>query len=52
MGPKPRILNREHSVMKLLKGKNIHPVGGTGGDGITKTRDFLKDRQTNRQCGS
>ena len=33
----------EHSVMKLLKGKNIHPVGGTGGDGITKTREFLKD---------
>ena len=23
----------ETSVMKLLKGKNIHPVGGTGGDG-------------------
>ena len=21
----------EHSVMKLLKGKNIHPVGSTGG---------------------
>ena len=33
----------EHSVMKLLKGKNIRPVGGIGGDGITKTREFLKD---------
>ena len=33
----------EHSVMKLLKGKNIRPVGGTGGDGITKTCGFLKD---------
>jgi hypothetical protein len=33
----------EHSVMKLLKGKNIYPVGGTGGDGITKTHDLLKD---------
>ena len=33
----------EHSVMKLLQGKNIHPVGGTGGDGITKTREFFKD---------
>ena len=32
--------------MKLLKGKNIHPVGGTGGGGITKTRDFLKDVDT------
>ena len=33
----------EPSVMKLLKRKNIHPVGGTGVDGITKTHDFLKD---------
>ena len=33
----------EHSVKVFLKGKNIHPVGGTNGDGITKTRDFLKD---------
>ena len=33
----------ETSVMKLLAGQNIHPVGGTGGDGITKTHDFLKD---------
>ena len=33
----------ETSVMKLLKGKNFYPVGGTGGDGITKTHDFLKD---------
>ena len=32
----------ETSVMKLLAGQNIHPVGGTGGDGITKTSDFLK----------
>ena len=33
----------ETSVTKWLAGKNIHPVGGTGGDGITKTHDFLKD---------
>ena len=33
----------EHSVMKFLKGKHIHPVGGKEGDGITKTCDFLKD---------
>ena len=33
----------EHSVMKFLKGKHIHPVGGIEGDGITKTHDFLKD---------
>ena len=33
----------EHSVKKLLKGENIRPVGGTGGDGITKTHEFLKD---------
>ena len=33
----------ETSVMKLLAGQNIHPVGGTGGDGISKTHDFLKD---------
>ena len=29
--------------MKLLAGQNIQPVRGTGGDGITKTHDFLKD---------
>ena len=33
----------EHSVKKLLKGENSRPVGGTGGDGITKTHEFLKD---------
>ena len=33
----------ETSVMKLLAGQNIHPVGRTGGDGITKTGDFIKD---------
>jgi len=35
----------EHSVMKFLKGEQIQPVGGKEGDGITKTRDFLKLRQ-------
>ena len=33
--------------MKLLAGQNIHPVGGTGGDGITKTCYFLKDVDVN-----
>ena len=33
----------ETSVEKLLAGQNILPVGGTGGDGITNTCDFLKD---------
>ena len=31
------------SVMRLLAGQNIHPVGGTGGDGISNSHDFLKD---------
>ena len=30
----------ETSVMKLLAGQNIHPVGVTGGDGITKHMIF------------
>ena len=29
--------------MKLLSGQNINPEGETGGDGISKTHDFLKD---------
>ena len=33
----------ETSVMKLPAGQNIHPVGGTGEDGISNTHDFLKD---------
>ena len=33
----------ETSVMKLLAGQNIHPVGGTGGDSISNTHDILKD---------
>ena len=33
----------ETSVVRLLAGQNIHPVGGTGGYSISKTRDFLKD---------
>ena len=30
------------SVMKLLAGQNIHPVGGTEGDGITDTHEFQR----------
>ena len=33
----------ETSVIKLLAGQNIYPVGGTGGDGIANTHDFIKD---------
>ena len=32
----------ETSVVRLLAGQNIHPVGGTGGDGISNTHDILK----------
>ena len=32
--------------MKLLAGQNIHPVGGTEGDSITDTCEFLKDLDT------
>ena len=30
------------SVAKLLARSNIHTVGGTGGDGVTDTHEFLK----------
>ena len=33
----------ETSVERLLAGQNIHPVGGTGGDSVSNTHDFLKD---------
>ena len=33
----------ETSVERSLAGQNIHPGGGTGGDDITNTHEFLKD---------
>ena len=34
------------SVSKFLAGNNIQPVGGTDGDGIKDTQEFLKDVDT------
>ena len=36
----------ETSVMELLAGQYIHPVGGNGGDSITKTIIFKGRRRT------